>query len=407
MRGWVESCFKHILRMRPLAFLLAMCILLCGCMATEMSMVFNDDGSGIITVGAYFSDEFLEEMNALGGSTSSSNEDFTEHKMIDGKPYSGATETTAFSSIENLQEMLKESEESDDATSGMSSIDFQQLGNGNVLVTISTVSESEFSSNLGGVDDSYFTYEENIDGDMEELVTAMFHVTVDATFPGGVVNVDAPIDSYTIDGNKITVNLVSNTEAQSISFIGSLNPQSTVKPEVNSVLPFVDVPADSWYTKDLEICYQKGLIGGTSATEFSPNDTLTLAQIITMCARMHGLTGEVTPVEGELWYQPYHNYLVSEGVLNGYEFDDLDRPATRAEMAYIIFWSIDEWEAIKPEIKFSDVSEMEKYFIPITSLQKAGVCAGVSADEFGYYQNVTRAQAAVFMARAVDPSTRK
>ncbi|MCL1829766.1 MAG: S-layer homology domain-containing protein, partial [Oscillospiraceae bacterium] len=41
--------------------------------------------------------------------------------------------------------------------------------------------------------------------------------------------------------------------------------------------PFTDVPASEWYYNDVMIAYESGLINGSTATTFSPDDNLTYA----------------------------------------------------------------------------------------------------------------------------------
>ena len=54
---------------------------------------------------------------------------------------------------------------------------------------------------------------------------------------------------------------------------------------VPSELPFTDVPADATYAQAVAWCYEKGLMQGTSATEFSPDSTLTRAMVVTVLYR--------------------------------------------------------------------------------------------------------------------------
>lgn len=50
--------------------------------------------------------------------------------------------------------------------------------------------------------------------------------------------------------------------------------------------PFVDVPADAWYSDAVRWAFDQGITNGTDATHFSPNKTITRAEVVTMLYRM-------------------------------------------------------------------------------------------------------------------------
>lgn len=49
---------------------------------------------------------------------------------------------------------------------------------------------------------------------------------------------------------------------------------------------FSDVPADTWYASSAAQCQQAGLLKGTSSDTFSPDKTVTLAEVMTVAARL-------------------------------------------------------------------------------------------------------------------------
>ena len=53
-------------------------------------------------------------------------------------------------------------------------------------------------------------------------------------------------------------------------------------------LPFKDVNTDDWFYDYVKYCYENGLMKGTSADTFSPNDLTTRAQFATVIWRMEG-----------------------------------------------------------------------------------------------------------------------
>lgn len=56
------------------------------------------------------------------------------------------------------------------------------------------------------------------------------------------------------------------------------------------VLPagaFSDVPAGAWYADAAQICVDRGLLKGTGADTFSPDNAVTLAEVMTVAVRLH------------------------------------------------------------------------------------------------------------------------
>lgn len=75
----------------------------------------------------------------------------------------------------------------------------------------------------------------------------------------------------------------------------------------NAEIPFDDVPANSYYSKAVLWAREKGITTGTGNNTFSPNETVSRAQMVTMLWRMTGAeaaNGEnpFTDVESESYY---------------------------------------------------------------------------------------------------------
>ena len=49
---------------------------------------------------------------------------------------------------------------------------------------------------------------------------------------------------------------------------------------------FADIPAGAWYADAVKLCYEAGVLNGTSETTFSPQETLTAAQLEVLMARV-------------------------------------------------------------------------------------------------------------------------
>ena len=74
------------------------------------------------------------------------------------------------------------------------------------------------------------------------------------------------------------------TRAQIVTFLW----RSQKSPAADTVNPFTDVAADSYYANAVLWAAENGITGGTSATTFSPNNDCTRAQIVTFLFRCLG-----------------------------------------------------------------------------------------------------------------------
>lgn len=63
-----------------------------------------------------------------------------------------------------------------------------------------------------------------------------------------------------------------------------------------TVLPFEDVPSDSWFYSAVSYAYRNNLFNGTSKTEFSPSGNMTRGMFVTVLGRMAGVSAELTNV---------------------------------------------------------------------------------------------------------------
>jgi len=173
---------------------------------------------------------------------------------------------------------------------------------------------------------------------------------------------------------------------------------------------FVDVDENAWYGsnkgKSIETAYEYGLMQGESATVFNPAKSVTVAETISIAARVHRLYGgdggEFTP-EG-VWYKVFVDYAVANGIINAGDFSDFGRAATRAEIAYIFSRALpaSEFEPQNAVNSLPDVNGGMKYGASVITLYKAGVLAGSDdAGTFGYGDAVTRAETAAIVSRVI------
>ena len=108
-------------------------------------------------------------------------------------------------------------------------------------------------------------------------------------------------------------------------------------------MPFTDVNEGDWFYDVVLYAYDNGLMTGVSATEFAPNQTTTRGMIVSMLARLEGVTsaedaGFADVAEND-WYATAVNWAASVGVVNGYEDNTFrpNAPITREQMAAILY----------------------------------------------------------------------
>jgi hypothetical protein len=174
---------------------------------------------------------------------------------------------------------------------------------------------------------------------------------------------------------------------------------------------FTDVGGNAWYSKVVALAYEYGLMKGSSETTFNPTGNITVAEAITVAARVHSIyyTGADNFTQSAPWYQVYADYAVLKGIIAANEFTDYNRAATRAEMAYIFSRTLppDEFTAQNTVNSLPDVNSDAPYYNEILMLYKAGVLSG--NDEKGTFSpgnNITRAEAAAIISRVILPETR-
>jgi hypothetical protein len=131
----------------------------------------------------------------------------------------------------------------------------------------------------------------------------------------GISNVEINDDGYLIvtltDGS--TINAGSVRRAQ-------FDPEDILDLYANS--PFTDVLNTFWYADAVDFCYAYGLLKGTSATEFSPNLSVTRGMMVTVLYRLEGApTVYGTPFSdvaaGQYYTEPV-TWAAQSGVVRGY-----------------------------------------------------------------------------------------
>jgi len=187
---------------------------------------------------------------------------------------------------------------------------------------------------------------------------------------------------------------------------------------------FSDVNENVWYgynqQKVIANAFEYGLMEGKSETIFNPTGNMTIAEAITIAARVHSIysTGQAVSTISSPWYQGFVNYAIDNNIITSTAFSNYTREATRAEMAYIFASSLPGHELLKqntvnslPDVRGgSDPAtgqSLTPYYSYIIRLYESGVLAGSdSTGTFNPGNNITRAEAAAIVSRLILPATR-
>ena len=100
-------------------------------------------------------------------------------------------------------------------------------------------------------------------------------------------------------------------------------------PNAGETLPFADVNANSWYYSGVKFAYKNGLMNGTGNGTFSPNADTTRGMIVTMLARLEGVSTSGTP-----WYAAGQKWAMDAGISDG---TNMTGAITREQLAAILF----------------------------------------------------------------------
>lgn len=186
---------------------------------------------------------------------------------------------------------------------------------------------------------------------------------------------------------------------------GEVAPEPTV--DVSEI--FLDVDPDAWYKDAVQFAYDNGLMTGTSATEFAPDVTTTRAMIVSILARLEGVTAAddagFTDVDDE-WFATAVNWAANVGVVNGFE-DNTFRPndtITREQLAAILCnyaaWKGEDVSARAELSRYSDAAAISSWATDVMRWAVAeNLISGVTTDELQPQGAATRVQVAAILQR--------
>lgn len=175
-------------------------------------------------------------------------------------------------------------------------------------------------------------------------------------------------------------------------------------------LPFVDVAPWCWFYEEVCYAYEKGLVNGTDATHFSPDQNITRAMFLTFLYRLEGQpeveSATFLDVAENSWYAKPVSWARSNQIVYGYGDGRFgpDDILSREQMITILYryaaylgYDLSISVGV-PD--FDDVAEVEDY--SLSALRWAvsfQIISGTGGNKVSPDANVTRAQVAALLSR--------
>lgn len=176
------------------------------------------------------------------------------------------------------------------------------------------------------------------------------------------------------------------------------------KPGESAGQTFTDVPENAWYASYVNTAAKAGLMQGTGGGQFSPDRTLSLAEVVTLTARLHAEeNGGTVPSSSGEWYQGAYDYCVDNGLFTAGEVpvSSLAETATRFQMVDLLDRAVPESKKapIHSNVTIPDLTEGSLYGDVVYSWYRAGLISGDQNGRFNGNSPITRGETAVIFCR--------
>ena len=176
-------------------------------------------------------------------------------------------------------------------------------------------------------------------------------------------------------------------------------------------MPFVDVPADSWYYGAVDFVYFNTIMIGVDDTHFDPNGKVTRAMLAQVLYNLSARQAEApsagfTDVKPGAWYTPAVNWCKATGLFLGVSETQFgpDMPLTR-EMLVTVLWRYASAIGMRPNDStdltvFTDSGRISDYAKkPLSWAVATGLVAGVGNNRLAPQDTATRAEIATILTR--------
>lgn len=175
---------------------------------------------------------------------------------------------------------------------------------------------------------------------------------------------------------------------------------------------FRDVADNAWYAGDVTYCKNQGLMGGASATTFSPNVAADRAMLVTVLHRQAGepepaASSGFTDVKEGSYYETAVNWAAETALTTGVgggRFAPYD-PVTREQVA-VFLWRREGYPSpAGTAASFSDADRVSSFAVSAVEwAREQNVISGKGNNRFDPQGTATRAELAAMLHRWLDRS---
>ena len=236
---------------------------------------------------------------------------------------------------------------------------------------------------------------------------------------GGTYAVIAEVGKNSVAYLDNTVQAGTNYyyRVEAVNSIGSSGSSAETGVRTSTRVRFTDTKGVPWAEEAIENMAGMGILKGVTDTLFKPGNVITRAEFTAVIVRAFGLetapVGSLADVKSNKWY--YKEVMIAEnlGVISGDANNRFypDSPITREDIALMIFKAL---EASGRKFSIHDNSVLEKFIdkdqisphavSSMATLVGEGIIEGLQGNAVGPKYAATRAQAAVFVYRALTKS---
>lgn len=163
---------------------------------------------------------------------------------------------------------------------------------------------------------------------------------------------------------------------------------------------------DHWAKNHIELMSFYGIVKGDENNNFNPENTVTLAEFISMLVRLRGYElisykNIFSDVSADAWYADYVQTAVENGMLDGAFIENnclnASVPLTRAMAAALISKTLNLKRTKDVPYDLEDIDYIYKYYME-AAIDK-GIFTGYSDGSFKPQNSLKRAEAAVLLAK--------
>lgn len=169
---------------------------------------------------------------------------------------------------------------------------------------------------------------------------------------------------------------------------------------------FADLEKASWAKEAITALADKGIISGRSETSFAPNDFVTREEFLSILMRAFAMTDEnarcdMEDVKADAWYYSAVASAYTKGITKGISENEfgIGQNVTREDLCVLAYNAAKEFiEGSSGRLGFSDFEQIAEYAQKaVSAMAEAGIISGMDNGEFAPKSFATRAQTAVII----------